>query len=315
MQAFVASVLLAALVPASPAAPTTAVEIAGTSGLMSAVALGDGILALTWGGRELLWIGPDGTGKVVCSASDPGVDILGEPVVARDTAYFRVVGDDGVMYLAWTGPDCAAPRPVAGPFEWGGPPSTDPGGGLWFFADECLYCDFRQRAMPAGMTGPRQGDCSPAVSLEQAWLALGREDTVFVGMLSGEALDTLVTGSRVMPMMWRGASTLLIPLADGRIAIRLCGAHAGFLEGGEPCFSMAIGATAWAVTVEDGHQVTASGILFSHDPLMASPPERALFPEGVVPIRPRMSSFGCTAVDAVTGSAWRIPIPAMRWYY
>lgn len=278
----------------TPAGPPALEVAGGTAGYMSACALGEGYLCLTWGGQAIELVSPGGDATVIVTTGTEGVERLSQPSSCGALAGFVISGpsgdsvcivdSSGIAVEGWSGETAGRP-------EW----TAD--GRLFFTLDGFLT--------EGGTATPVTSDAyavfpSPAGSMA-AWAAGDTLVAALVSDCSDRSVSSIQLSSSLIRTVWTDVSTLLVSGVDGtisRISLR-DGSSEEFATGDGLAWNHGLAAGVITRSRDDGHMllgsdsylVTRGGVVTK---LAAQP--------GTAPMSPEPAPWGFTAVDGMTGS-------------
>lgn len=277
------------------AGPPAWETVGGTGGYMSASALGDGFLCLTWGGQAIELVSPGGDATVIVSTGMEGVERLSEPSSCGPLAGFVISGPFGDSVCIVDSSGIA----VAG---WSGGTAGHP---AWT-ADVRPFFTLDGFLTEGGTATAIQSDAylvvpSPAGSMV-AWAA---GDTLVVTALVSDCSDrpvrSLVLSSSPIHAAWLDSATLLVSGVDGtisRISLR-DGSSEEFATGDGLAWNHELAAGLITRSRDDGHMLLGSD---SYLVMRGGTIRKVASPPGTAPMSPEPAPWGFTAVDGMTGS-------------
>lgn len=271
------------------------------SGLALAVPFQDGVLAVTWGWGELLFVRA-GEPPVPAAVFPEDSRPCSPPSTFEETAALCVRREDGDLVLTFT-PEGGTTE--YGPFHDCGAPVFDGSGSLWFTADGLLYrngastglaleahtisvdssggsvayCDGNDRLCLMETTGgePRVLASDRRFFAPQ-FITVGRKTCVLSSSLEGDIVMTSVT----------------------------TGAGVTLARGSHPFWWPSRDMLLYSVTEDDGHRLTSADIWHLSPGGVPAP---VTVSEDVLEIHPFVTEGKVMAIDAATGSLLRLPEP------
>ncbi|MFO8183908.1 MAG: hypothetical protein R6U39_07005 [Candidatus Aegiribacteria sp.] len=284
---------------------TVAAAVGGTpveaTGIALAVPFQDGVLAVTWGWAELLFVRA-GEPPVPAASSLEDSRPCSPPSTFGDTAALCVRRADGDYVLSFT--------PAGGTMEYGpyndcGAPVFDGSGSLWFTADGFLYNDGTSTglALEAHTISPDSSG---------GWLAYcDRNDRLCLMETIGGETRVLASNRRFFAPQFItiGRKTCLLSSSlEGEIVLTSASTGAGvtLARGSHPCWWSDREILLYSVTEDDGHRLTSADIWHVSP---GGTPAPVAVSEDALEIQPFVMEEKVMAVDAATGSLLQLPDP------
>lgn len=271
------------------------------SGIALAVPFQDGVLAVTWGWRELLFVRA-GEPSVPAAASLEDSRPCSPPSTFGNTAALCVRREDGDYVLSFT-PEGETTE--FGPFRDCGAPVFDGSGILWFTADGSLYRNgastglaLEAHTISVDSSGGRLAYCD-------------RNDRLCLMETSGGESRVLASDRRFFAPQFIsiGRKTCLLSSSlEGEIVMTSVstGASVTMAVGSHPFWWSARGMLLYSVTEDDGHRLTSADIWHLSP---GGTPAPVTVSEEVLEISPFVMEEKLMAIDAATGSLLLLPDP------
>mgnify|MGYP006278273721 CR=1 FL=1 len=271
------------------------------SGLALAVPFRDGVLAVTWGWGELIFVRP---GEPPVPAADLPEDSrpCSPPSTFDDTAALCVRRDDGDYVLTFT---LEGGKTEYGPFHDCGAPVFDGSGSLWFTADGLLHRNgastgtaLEAHTISVDSSGGRVAYCD-------------RNDRLCLMETAGGEPTVLDSDRRFFAprFITAGRKTCLLSSSlEGDIVLTSVSTGAGVtLAGGShPFWWNSRDMLLYSVTEDDGHRLTSADIWHVSPGGVPAP---LAVSEDVLEIHPFVWEGRVMAIDASTGSLLQLPEP------
>ncbi|MDM7993909.1 MAG: hypothetical protein QUS11_11435 [Candidatus Fermentibacter sp.] len=295
----ITATLVALAAPAAPQwaaaqAPPAWEVVEGTGGYMSACALGDGFLCLTWGGGAVWLVRPGEDASVLASTETDGVERLSEPSPGGGLAGFVIsdprgdsvciVDSTGNVVSGWAGGSAGRPAWTAD----GRPFSTVDG----FLAE-------------GGSAAAVESDAyaiapSPGGSMA-AWADGDTLVTALVSDCSDVSVSSIALTASPIRTVWIDGSSPIVLLVDGtmrRVSLEE-GTTEVFASGDGLAWNFGLGAGLVTDSRDDGHMLLGSD---SYLVMRGGSIRKVASPPGTAPMSPEPAPWGFTAVDGLTGA-------------
>ena len=276
---------------AAPSAPPAWEVVAGTGGYMSACALGDGFLCLTWGGAAIELVHPGEDASVIVSTGMEAVERLSEPSPGEGLAGF-VISDpsgDSVCIVDSSG------AVVAG---WSGGSAGRPG---WTADGRVLFTLDGFLAEGGAATPVESGAFVVVPSPGGSMAAWAAGDSLVIAGIQNGSRASFGMPAPVIDAAWPDGSSLLVILIDGTV-VRLStgdGTISRFASGDGLAWNARLGAGLVTSSRDDGHMLLGSD---SYLVTRSGRMRKVAAPAGTAPLSPGPAPWGFTAVDGLTGA-------------
>lgn len=292
--ALVALSSLAAPQWASADAPPAWEVVEGTGGYMSACALGDGFLCLTWGGGAIWFVVPGGDASVMASTGMDGVERLSQPSSCGALAGFVISGPrgDSVCIVDATG------NVVSG---WSGGTAGRPAwtvdGRPFFTLDGFLT--------KGGTATAVESDAFAAVPSPGGSMAAWADGDTLVTALVSDCSDVSVSSIALtaspVRTVWIDGSSPIVLLVDGTMRKVSLGEGTTdvFASGDGLAWNFGLEAGLVTDSRDDGHMLLGSD---SYLVMRGGSIRKVASPPDTAPMSPEPAPWGFTAVDGLTGA-------------